>query len=95
MPAFSLEEGDLGFSTDRGRGKLNFGAAAMLLVLADLVRMKFEGLMKRGASCEELSPLPLRRLAKNVGSTFSESSVSTVSAAFRLEEDGDEDAITD
>lgn len=93
MPALSLDEGDLGFSTDRGRGILNFGATATSLLLADLVRMKFEGLMKRGASCEELSLFPLRRLAENVGSTFSESSMSTVSAAFRLDEDGDEDAM--
>jgi hypothetical protein len=48
MLVLSLATGDLGFKIDRGRGIVALGGlkTGKSLVLADLVKTKFEGLMK-------------------------------------------------
>lgn len=84
MPVFNLV-GDLGLRCDRDRGVAALGglATAMLLALIDLVR-KNDGLAR--GSLVELLLLsePFDLLEKSCGSTFSESSVSKLSAAFRF-----------
>lgn len=79
--------GDLGFRYDRGRGVVALGAllSETLLVLANLVRMNEAGLMKESLDGKKLLlSAPLDRLEKMRGSMFSESSVSTISDAFRF-----------
>lgn len=85
MPVLILVVEDLGLRCARGRG-----VATVLGVLpyetspvvADLVRMN-DGLTKESFEKELLS-VPLGRLEKSNGSTFSKSSASKISDAFRF-----------
>lgn len=91
MPVLILL-GDLGFRYERGRGVvvalcvlLLLLLSETLLALADLVRMNDAGLMKESLVGKKLLlSAPLDRLEKTTGSIFSESSVSTISDAFRF-----------
>ena len=86
-PVLTLAAGDLGCSKLRARGVAGLGGLTMLPVDDDLVMSTVVGLIK-SAKPEELSAA-LDRFENRVGSTFSESSVSTASAALRLPAVGD------
>lgn len=90
---FNFFAGDLGFKIDRGREAVALMGLLYELLLRssllemagvedDLVRMKVGGLKK---SLSRPSELDLERFEKSrAGSTFSKSSTSSRSAAFRL-----------
>lgn len=87
MEVLSLATGDLGWRMARDLGEpigLEGDSAA---AGAALVRTKDDGLKKSLEGKE--SAVPLERLEKKTGSTFSKLSTSTMSAAFRLPVDGE------
>lgn len=90
-----LATGDLGFKIVR-EGVAALGGLATVtgksFVLADLVRMKVGGFMNE--SLVVTLSAPLARLENKIGSTFSESSNSVTSDAFRLTGDELEAAVS-
>ena len=86
MPVLILAVEDLGFRWVRDRGveaTLGVLFSEMLPVVADLVR-KEDGFTKESLTGKKLFSQPLDLLENRDGSTFSESSVSTLSEAFRF-----------